>query len=380
MKRKSKYLAAISIIILLICLCSVPALALTESEVQQQVNAVGKEAVTGNIFIWFLCAIAFMKVSQKIDSFMSSLGVNVGHTGGSMLAEAIIAMRSVGAVRNYATHRNRFSGGSTQSASAASSPSASGGGRVSLSSFMKGGIAGMVSRSFTKNAVQNATGSKDGGLGGVAFNASVNKGGGFANRIIGSIATGNISSAGTMSGEKASNALMSYLGYTALTGDSATGAASVAGTPSLSGEDFSAGVEDTAVHSSHAADLSADKYAHHVENIPISDSAGGAIPRSPVEPIPSFSDVEIGGGRITATETTPEHPDGIAMAMYHTGKYAAPQGEYTTVISADGEKWYKQYAIDSVERTPYQAPDGSVAYRESIVKRLPKAPPRKDAL
>ena len=78
MKRKSKYLGAISIIILLICLCSVPALALTESEVQQQVNAVGKEAVTGNIFIWFLCAIAFMKVSQKIDSFMSSLGVNVG--------------------------------------------------------------------------------------------------------------------------------------------------------------------------------------------------------------------------------------------------------------------------------------------------------------
>ena len=34
-----------------------------------------------------------MKVSQKIDSFMASLGVNVGHTGGSMLAEAMMRKR-----------------------------------------------------------------------------------------------------------------------------------------------------------------------------------------------------------------------------------------------------------------------------------------------
>jgi hypothetical protein len=31
-----------------------------------------------------------VKVSQKIDSFMSSLGINVGHTGGSLMAEATI--------------------------------------------------------------------------------------------------------------------------------------------------------------------------------------------------------------------------------------------------------------------------------------------------
>lgn len=41
--------------------------ALTESEAQERVEAVGKEAVSGNVLVWFLCAIAFLKVSQKID-------------------------------------------------------------------------------------------------------------------------------------------------------------------------------------------------------------------------------------------------------------------------------------------------------------------------
>ena len=74
-------------VLILSALC-VPALALDESEVEAAVAASSKEAVTGNVLIWFLCAVAFLKVSQKIDSFMASLGVNVGRTGGSMLADA----------------------------------------------------------------------------------------------------------------------------------------------------------------------------------------------------------------------------------------------------------------------------------------------------
>ncbi|MFR1480597.1 MAG: hypothetical protein ACLSB9_35425 [Hydrogeniiclostridium mannosilyticum] len=54
-----------------------PALAIEESEVESAIAASSREEVAGNIFIWFLCAIAFLKVSQKIDSFMSALGINV---------------------------------------------------------------------------------------------------------------------------------------------------------------------------------------------------------------------------------------------------------------------------------------------------------------
>lgn len=304
MKRRYKILILLTVVITMVSLTTVPAFALTESEVQEQVNAIGKEGVTGNVFVWFLCAIAFLKVSQKIDSFMSSLGINVGHTGGSMLAEAMIAIRGIGVAKSFA---GKGSGGGSYSASG------NGG-----NTFMKGGLSGIVSRNVTNTAVKNANGSKSGGLGGAVFNSSLNKGGGFANSVIGKIATGNISSTGTISGENAAESLMSYMGYTASGGD--------------------------------------------------------------ISEMPSFSDVEIGGGHILATETSEEHPNGIATGMYHTDKYMVPDGDYTTVTAADGTTWYKQYAVDTVERKPYKADDGSIAYHENIVKKLPKAPQRKDRI
>ena len=96
--------------------------------------------------------------------------------------------------------------------------------------------------------------------------------------------------------------------------------------------------------------------------------------------MPVFSDVEIGGGRITGTETSEEHPQGIAFGMYHASQYAAPEGNYTTVQAADGSSWYKQYAQDAVDKSPYMAPDGSIAYKESIVKKLPQPPKRRERM
>lgn len=306
MRKTRKILLVFVLALVFTSLFAVPAFAVTEAEVQQQVNAIGKEGVTGNVFIWFLCAIGFLKVSQKIDSFMSSLGINVGHTGGSMLAEAMIAARGIASVKSFGGH------GRGGSRSGASSGGASGGG------FASGGLAGVVSRSFQNGAVKNATGSGGGGLGGKAFASSMSKGGGFANRVIGTVATGNISTTGSMTGEKASAALSSYLGYTAL------------------GED--------------------------------------------AEDVPTFSNVENGGGRIMATETSEEYPSGIAIGMYHADQYMAPSGDYSTVTATDGTTWYKQYAADTVERKPYKAPDGNIAYNESIVKKLPDPPKRKDRI
>lgn len=303
MKKIRKLLIYTLLIAAFLTVSSVEAFALTEAEVQAQVDAVGKETVTGNIFVWFLCAIAFLKVSQKIDSFMGSLGINVGHTGGSMMAEMMIAARGISVANHFV--RRGGSGGS--------GGGAPGGGSVT---FMQGGLAGVVSRRVERGAAQSATGSGSGGVGGMAYQSSVSRGGSFANRVIGNIATGNIAYSGSISGVNASAALMSYLGYTAM------------------GE----GAED----------------------------------------IPSYSNVEIGGGRITATETSPTHPGGIAIGMYNADQYMPPEGDYTTVTAADGSSWYKQYAVDTVAKTPYKNEDGSVAYHENIQQRLPKVPPRKD--
>lgn len=317
--------------------------AISESDVQAQVTAAGKEATAGNVLVWFLCAVAFLKVSQKIDSFMSSLGINVGHTGGSMMAEALLAAKGFGSLQGLSGAAlggglGRIFGRGHTSGSGA--PAGGSGKAGNTGGFMAGGLAGVVSRSVTQSAIRSATASSShtsssagrsssgglgglisgasGGIGGQIYAASAKTGGVFANDVIRTIATGRIADAGTMTGEKAAEALSSYMGYAAL------------------GE--------------------------------------GA------ENVPQFHDVEIGGGRITGTEVSEEHPEGTAFGMYHAAQYAAPEGTYSTVRSADGETWYKQYAADAVERSPYMAPDGSIAYKESIVKKLPPVPRRKDRL
>lgn len=64
--------------------------------------------------------------------------------------------------------------------------------------------------------------------------------------------------------------------------------------------------------------------------------------------------------------------------MYNTEQYMEPSGDYRTVSASDGSKWYMQYAQDTVKREPYEAPDGKIAYHESIVKQMPAMPRRKD--
>ena len=154
------------------------------------------------------------------------------------------------------------------------------------------------------------------GIGGAMFMRSLASGGSFANNIIGKVATGNVQNTGTISGDMASQVLTSYMGFTAI--------------------------------------------------------------GSPPESTPKFTDVEIGGGRITGMESAPGGGQSIQFAMYHTNQYEAPRGDFTKVVSADGETWYKQYAQDTVERTPYKAPDNTVAYNETIVQRMPEPPRRKD--
>lgn len=293
--KKKKFFIGLSTLALMLSQ-SMTVFAVTETDVE----TVGKEAAAGNIFIWFLCAIAFLKISQKIDSFMSSLGVNVGHTGGSMMAELMIAARGITSAKN-AVGGSSFRGGSFRAGSSNSS--------VNNSGFMSGGLAGAVGRQFTQSAMNTLTGHASNPISRRAFESSLKKGGDFANNVTGAVAQGNINYIGSMTGAQA---LSSYMGH--------------------------AGATDA----------------------------------------PTFSNVEIGGGRITGTETSVDHPNGISFGMYHTGQYMAPEGAYETVTTADNSTWYRQYAADTVERTPYMTGEGKIAYHENLVQKLPNIPKRKD--
>lgn len=551
--RKRFFLKCLLILVLVIIM-SASAFAISESDVEAAVSASGKEAVSGNVLIWFLCAIAFLKVSQKIDSFLSSLGLNVGHTGGSMLSEAMIAMRAI----NTATSAVGSALGSRSHHASAPASGKSGVGSAASAGFFSGGLVGMASRKIASDAVRTATAEKNivqpqqaeatvsrthassdthsgsqsaseqqrqntsqldqnqqtvssravnseqreksqqalhesqhsmdasqlhqdtqtaqeqqfraalhtedqqashlvfqsensefagsvvqsdefdassevarteqsqvmqsalqqeqigvtqreqaqhtqqdtqaatfgqvesqsqqhtaqsnkqffsvrSGLskttiaeqtvqaqerpgrflhsrtmsaapasapasevsaarsapipsaptqfrsfGGTLFAKSLYQGGAFANDVIGTVAKGDYRTTGSITGETATRSLTSYMGFTAL--------------------------------------------GEHATNIP------------------RYQDVEIGGGRITGREFTPEHPDGIDFCMYHADQYTQPKGDYSKVYSADDAVWYKQYAADTVERKPYQAEDGKIAYHEKIVQKLPNPPQRKDRM
>ena len=206
---KRKRIFTILVLVLLTCALSTTAFAIDESEVESAIAASSQEEVAGNIFIWFLCAIGFLKVSQKIDSFMASLGVNVGRTGGSMLAELMVAGRGIATAAGAfgSTVSNRHSSHGTHNGGQAAGAAFTGGGN---------GLVGVTKRAVGNAAASSATGTGSGlsnMIGGAMFGSSLASGGKFATSVIGAVAKGDISSVGSITGEQASEALTSYLGY-----------------------------------------------------------------------------------------------------------------------------------------------------------------------
>ena len=502
---KKRILSLLPMALVLAALLCAPAFALTDAEVEAQVAASSKEAVTGNVLIWFFCAVAFLKVSQKIDSILGTLGVNVGRTGGSVLAEAMIAARGVTMIAKAGGHAVgsavRSSGGPAQNVS-----SGSAGG------FFKGGLIGMAGRHITNSAVKTATSqtaavhtaasvqsegihsqSRD------AHTSSTSQSGGASTVSASAVHTGSSIVTGGVSTDtsgiiQTENSVQSFDYQSDISGhdsqesssveaqsDSAVfsdalaqqegviitghesqstvhsgsdtqvtqpgssppvpgngpastpgggavstpgGTAQVTNSPSASQNVYSEGGGER-VHTQSRDTQTAHTHseAHTVRQTSIGGavfarslaSGGkfandviGTVARGDIRStgsitgdmaaqslssymgytalgagarnIPRYSDVEIGGGRITGTEYKPGSQEGLAFGMYHAGQYAAPEGPHQKVHSADGTLWFKQYAQDAVERKPYKAPDGTVAYEEKIVKKLPNPPKRKDRM
>lgn len=72
---------------------AVAVFALIKDETAAAVGAQGKDAVSGNLFLWLLCAIAFLKVVTKLDGILHSLGIGVSRSPGSMLSKVLLAFR-----------------------------------------------------------------------------------------------------------------------------------------------------------------------------------------------------------------------------------------------------------------------------------------------
>ncbi len=441
---KKRILSLLPLAFVLAAILCAPAFALTEAEVEAQVAASGKEAVTGNVLIWFLCAVAFLKVSQKIDSFMASMGVNVGRTGGSLMAEAMIAVRGASMI---AKAGGGVIGGIGKAAAGNSAGGTASNASGSTGGFFKGGLIGMAGRHITNSAVKTATTQtaavhtaqkqsataathsastirSDGSTSTASHTASSVQAGGGENTIHSAEYTGSDIQSDTsvfaeavsqqegvvITGQESQSAIHTDSSAQASRTDSSAQHTHTQGSgESIPNQGSSGQPSHSSTHVTHQTSIggavfarslaSGGKFANDVIGTvargdtrstgsitgdlaaqSLSSYMGHTALGAGARNIPRYSDVEIGGGRITGTEYKPGSQEGLAFGMYHAGQYAAPEGPHQKVHSADGTLWFKQYAQDAVERRPYKAPDGTVAYEEKIVKKLPTPPRRKDRI
>ena len=358
----------------------------------------------GNFLIWFLCAIGFLKISQKIDNFMQMLGINVGRTGSSMLGEAAIAMRGLGM-----TGKAIGGGGGSSSGSGSYNSSNS-------ETILQGGLAGVVGRQFNQNAISNITGKSDSIASNIArsvYNSSIQNGGGFSTNVISTVAKGDVARTGSIKGDDAVQAFQSYMGI-----DRANSQKEI----NTAGMEKSSESAMNSVFDNQSTSTNSDSsfegmqtsveqvLAEYQQNIGMESlDIGTELPGGSFTPFPDhqasppeaggismengayfnpsvdaaaqYSHMEIGGGRIMGTETSKELGGSVNFAMYSTDKYMPPtQGDYKTVTAVDGSKWYHQYAQPTVVKEPYMKEDGKIQYREHIENKLPEPPKRKDKI
>lgn len=398
-------------------LWALPALAVSEADVEAAVASQGKEVVSGNLFVWFLCAVSFLMVSTKIDSILQAMGLGVGRAPGSILAEAFMALRGMQAGKAVLSGQMPGAGGRGAAAGAGAA------------SAFSGGLAGMVSSKLETDTAASMSGSGGGGitsgLGASLYKSTLGQDNGFASRVIGSVATGQ--TPGAIHGAAAEEAMQ---GYFAGTPDPAPSQGSADAAVDFSADGFGTipTSADGAVLDDAGADIPTDA---PIPTSPLALEGDTAVPVSPgyeaevaqaaagattsgytasvgsgpaasggtaaSATIPTSSslqqaalqrvalgqmgnrttDVEIGGGRITGREIIPGRGQ-IQFAMYNAKQFERPSGHYTVQTSRDGEQWYKVYATSAVERTPTTRDErGHYLYEERKVAVLPKAPARR---
>ena len=357
----------------------------------------------GNFLIWFLCAIGFLKISQKIDNFMQMLGINVGRTGSSMLGEAAIAMRGLGMTGKAIGGVSSSSGSSSYNNS-------------SSETVLQGGLAGVVGRQFNQNAISNITGKSDSIASNIArsvYNSSIQNGGGFSTNVISTVAKGDIVRTGSIKGDDAVQAFQSYMGIDKASAQRETATAGMEKSPEsvmnsvFDNQSISTNSDSSfdGMHISVEQVLAEFQQNIGMESLDIGtevsdgffpslsdhqtlppESSGISMEKGEnfnpsVDSSARYSYMEIGGGRIMGTETSKELGGSVNFAMYSTEKYMPPsQGDYKTVTAVDGSKWYHQYAQPTVVKEPYMKEDGKIQYREHIENKLPEAPKRKDKI
>ena len=309
------------------------------------------------------------RCQNRCVEVLSEIGVQCGDglRGGGFGDSLAVAGAVGGTVFNHHSSSN-----STHTNAQAAGAAFTGGGN---------GLVGVTKRAAGNAAAASATGNAKGLsnlVGGAMFESSLQNGGKFAMSVIGAVAKGSISSVGSITGDQAAEALTSYLGYSPV--DSGSALADDGGLipPSpITSEDV------VTLDGGTAAGTASPTASANGTPIPSGarEHDGSVVESARISGAPPiFQNVEIGGGRITGLEVSPDRQSDREFAMYSTEQYMAPTGPYDTVQTVDGASWYRQYAQPKVEKTPYTDEGDKIRYEERIVSQMPPVPKRKDKI
>lgn len=312
----------------------------------------------GSIFLWLFCTLALLKIAQRCDSYLSSLGLSVAQTGSSMGMEMLMAARVLTGTSKGGTSASTAFGDAGKSSSAAA------GGTAGAASGAGGILSGFVSRykpnSFVRDAVVNG-GSRMGAGGSVGFVGRTF--GGMAARGGATLTADSVSSvagrpskvSGTIAGDIADRSLSNYMPHLSATMTSGTDRPSD-NIPQNTTEHYFAG--DLSNNGPHIIGSPPDGPNHSPNDL---DGF-------------QFSNTEITGGHISTIATG---PDGrrASVDLYSADQYERPDSPYTVVNAADGSQWY-QMASGEGAGAFYSTPafTGDTSEAGQVAEAFPSAP------
>lgn len=165
----------------------------------------------GNIFLWFFCALALLKIAQRCDSYLAALGLSVAQTGSSMGVEMLMAARAL-------TGFAKGGGGSAASVFGSGAKSGTGAatGGVSAGGILSGFMNRYKPNSFVRDAVVDG-GRRMGAGGGIGFvgrtfgGMAARNGANLTPNSISSVATRPPNVSGTIGGEIADRSITGYV-------------------------------------------------------------------------------------------------------------------------------------------------------------------------
>lgn len=332
----------------------------------------------GSVFLWLFCALAFLKVAQRFDSYLASIGLNVAQTGAGLGMEMLVASRVImGGLGGFRNAGNVFRGG--------------GGGPIG----MAGGLAGFAGKftdrfkgnSYVRDAVvqggvRMGAGGPLGFIGRAFGGLAAKNGATLTGDSIASVANRPLSQSGGIAGSIADRSLGSYLpnlkgqslSGTQITGGKITTTATGADgkTSSLSLYNASQFEKPNSPHSVVTASDGSQWYQMA--------SGSGA---SECFGTPNFTGAANEAGQVSATFPSAEEGtsirtvgDGVLEAssssgnsLWYSGAYFdEPEAPHTVMQDSNGVDWYAMNP--NAEPPAFEAGDGAGEYNCAQFKQF----------